>query len=167
MQIAVMQFRNKAKFFFSKGDALKTKTNSGFSLVELLVVIAILGIVSAVAIPGLLSWVPDYRLRSASRELHDNMQMARISAIKARQACYINFNSPGVNQYTVIQGAKTLKSIDLEEYGSNVQFSAAPARITFQFNGLADSTKTAEVTNNDKTYKATVFISGSIKLQES
>jgi prepilin-type N-terminal cleavage/methylation domain-containing protein len=71
---------------------VKTK---GFSLIELLILIAILGVLAGIAVPGFSVLLPDYRLRSAARDLQSNMQLAKIGAIKANSNWAIVFD-PGV-----------------------------------------------------------------------
>ena len=141
-------------------------TDKGFTIIEVLIVIVIIGVVSAVAIPNLISWVPEYRLRGASRDLYDNMQFARMSAIKAREDCYISFNTPSENQYSINTETETLKTVVLADYGSGITFSSAPETIRFQSNGLSDAENNVEITNSAATYQASVFISGSIKLDK-
>ncbi|MBW2105032.1 MAG: GspH/FimT family pseudopilin [Deltaproteobacteria bacterium] len=71
---------------------------NGFTLIELLVTFVILGIVTAIAIPGFARWLPNYRLKSAARELYANMQLARLQAVKENAHVVMLF-SPGNNSY--------------------------------------------------------------------
>ena len=41
------------------------RKNSGFTLIELMVVIALIVVLSAIAIPNYIAWLPKYRLNSA------------------------------------------------------------------------------------------------------
>lgn len=67
----------------------------GFSVIELLVAFVVLGIVAAIAIPGFSRWLPDYRLKSAARNLYSDMQLAKMGAIRANANWAIVFD-PGV-----------------------------------------------------------------------
>jgi prepilin-type N-terminal cleavage/methylation domain-containing protein len=147
---------------------LKNKSNKGFTVVELLTVMGIVGVLMAVALPGILSWIPEQRLKGAARELHDNLQFARIYAIKAGQDCYLDFNEPATGQYTLSLNAKVLKTADLSKHSNTLRFDSPPERIIFQSNGIsrANTTAVVRVTNNIKAYLATVYASGAVKLEK-
>ena len=145
---------------------MKKIKNRGFTVVELLVVVVILGVAGSVALPNVMSYMEAYRLRSASRELYGNMQLARISAIKAREDCYIAFNTPVTNKYQVYFNSKVLKTVNLRKHDKALSFSAAPEKVYFQANGMANGEADITVSNPDSNYTASVFFSGAIKLQQ-
>jgi len=113
---------------------------NGFTLIELLITFIILGILTSIAIPGFARWLPSYRLKSASRELYANLQLARLEAIKRNNFCSITY-STGPDQYTFSCIAKT---VTLSDYGSGVRFQGpggetfATATITFNSRGLSN-----------------------------
>jgi type II secretion system protein H len=74
-------------------DLLPMKKDKGFTLLEMLVVVAIIGIVSAIAVPNMFSFAAGMRLRSASRDLYSNFQMARIKAIRLNTRLAIRFTT--------------------------------------------------------------------------
>ena len=61
---------------------------------ELLTVIAIIGILSAFALPNIISWLPKYRLGSAARQILSNVEYARLAAIKENISIGIGINIP-------------------------------------------------------------------------
>ena len=69
--------------------------SSGFSLPEVITVMAIIGILSAISIPSIMSWLPNMRLKSAARDLYANMQKAKMGALKDNHEWAIFFTDPG------------------------------------------------------------------------
>ena len=106
---------------------------NGFTLIELLVTFVILGIVTAIAIPGFARWLPNYRLKSAARDVYSNMQLAKMGAIKANADWAIVFDT-GASRYLICsdKGADgswsntadntTEKTIILSDYESGVDY---------------------------------------------
>jgi type IV fimbrial biogenesis protein FimT len=64
----------------------------GFTLIELLMTFVILGIMVSIAIPGFSRWLPNYRLKSAARDVFSNFQLAKLTSIKRNSYCTITFN---------------------------------------------------------------------------
>jgi len=64
---------------------------AGFTLLELLIVIGVLSLVAAIAASSIISFLPNYRLKVATRDLMTNLQQARSEAIKRNQPCTVSF----------------------------------------------------------------------------
>jgi prepilin-type N-terminal cleavage/methylation domain-containing protein len=60
----------------------RTGADAGFSLVELLMVVGIIGIMVAVSIPAISSYIRNYRIRGAAAQVAGEFQTARARAIK-------------------------------------------------------------------------------------
>ena len=58
------------------------KNQSGVTLIEVVVVIALLGILAGFAYPNFKSWIPNYKLKAAARDLVSNFQRAKMEAVK-------------------------------------------------------------------------------------
>lgn len=61
---------------------LRRQAEAGFTLIELLVVVGIIGIMVAVAIPAIGSYIKNYRIRGAAAQVAAEFQTARARAIK-------------------------------------------------------------------------------------
>ena len=58
------------------------ENSKGFTLLEIIVVIAMIGIVAAIAVPGMTAWYENYQLKASARDLYNVMQRARSEAVK-------------------------------------------------------------------------------------
>ena len=87
----------------------------GFSLIEISVTVAVLGALVAIAIPNLLTWSANHRLRDAFSTLEGDLQLARLTAINRTSVVTLAFNQPSANKYTVFidngQGGGTARDL--------------------------------------------------------
>lgn len=132
---------------------LNRKRETGFTLMEILIVIALISVISVFAIPGIMSWMPDYRLKSAARDARSNFQKAKLAAIRERANCA--FWIGGTNDKYVVyvvsdnnqvpdNGEQVIAEVNLaDEYGDDGKFvsflddDGGPIEwIAFQPNGL-------------------------------
>ena len=106
------------------------RKDTGFSFLEVMVVMAIMAILSAIAIPGIIQWLPKHRVGVAARDVKTTLEFARSNAIKTNSAVTVNFD--WVNErLTVDSGGTTLRTrqmpgdVDLQDIdlGTPVTFS--------------------------------------------
>ena len=67
------------------------KNNSGLTLMELMTVIGIIGILSAIAIPNMISWRTNHQLNGTAREVLSTINGARLTAIKNNATVTVTF----------------------------------------------------------------------------
>ena len=46
------------------------RKKSGFTLIELIIVIGMISLLTSIAIPAVMKWLPNYRLKAAVRDLY-------------------------------------------------------------------------------------------------
>ena len=68
------------------------RNESGVTFYELVVVIGIIALLSSMAIPGFLSWLPKYRMSSAADEVLSTLQHAKLRAIRENDIVSVRFN---------------------------------------------------------------------------
>lgn len=116
------------------------RKDAGLTLMELMITIAIIGIISAIAIPNMIGWVPKYRLQNAASDLRGELQATRFRAIKENREFAIFFN-PATNDYRVVDSGLDrsiddprysnddfdIKTVNLGRYGSGVGYGNGSA----------------------------------------
>jgi len=107
---------------------------SGFTLYELLIVIAITAVLSAIAIPNFIKWLPKYRLGSAARSLLSAMQYSRLMAVKENVNVLVNFD-PGSNIYRIFADYDSDDDQDSDE--PTMRRGVMPAGISIAGTNLA------------------------------
>jgi len=161
--------------------------NPGFTVVELLVTIAMVALVTAIAVPNFIGWLPDYRLRAAARDLFSNFQKAKLTAIKQNVNTAVCFNSGGYVSF--VDTDIDFQKDGFEETVAQVQWadyqnvSVYPAAITFDKssgqpciafrptgipadNGGGFASGTAPISNtNDRTTRVIISQAGHIRIQ--
>jgi len=76
------------------------KNRKGFTLTEVVVTLSILGVMTAISVPSYISWLPRNRLQTSVRQIYDDMQLAKIRAVKDNRNACIQFY-PATETYTV------------------------------------------------------------------
>ncbi len=121
---------------------LATRRSAGFSLIELIVVIAIILVVSALAVPQVLTQLDTYGLRSTTGAVVGALQNARMQAIKDNRfytvrginvAANITANTPGVYVDSIGTGAANGSGNNVYDTGEAA--AAFPTNITFDTAG--------------------------------
>lgn len=121
---------NVSKFSTKRLNQGKT---SGFTLIEVMIALAIIGILSAIATPMILDWLPNMRVRAAARDLYSSMQKIRMEAVRSNHEWAIVFDPPNNsyqacsdpgadNNWTTLADNTVTDAIDLTTYGSGIAF---------------------------------------------
>jgi type IV fimbrial biogenesis protein FimT len=76
----------------------------GFTIAEVLVTISILAIMATISIPTFISWLPTHRLQTSARQIYDDLNLAKMEAVKRNTDVCIRFNM-GNNTYRVFVDA--------------------------------------------------------------
>ena len=127
----------------------KKRSERGFTVMELMVVVGLMAIISAIAMPSFISWLPSYRLSAGARQVAGDLQLARMKAISQNTTYRLNFISG--TQYRLEKDAGfTLES---GPFTLPVGITASPTGATseFQSRGTASATDDITLTNDGGT----------------
>ncbi len=158
------------------------KISSGFTLMELMVVIAIIGMMSGIAIPNIISWLPDYRLRSATRDIVSCLQEAKLRAVKENERVVVIFNQftesyiafvdsvPAGGNWaqdaieTVVRQQTMPAGVDIQSFPLTTSYT-----VGFNNRGLsASGADSIQMKNNKSNFtRITLNLAGSIRVQMS
>src|SRR4030042_829050 len=64
----------------------------GITLMELVIVMAIIAMGAVLMVPNIAGWLPNYRLRSATRDIVSTMRVAQIKAVTSNVDYRVSFN---------------------------------------------------------------------------
>ena len=130
------------------------RKNSGFTLMELMVGLAIIGVMTAIAVPNYLEWLPDNRLKDVARGIYGDMQLAKLNAIKEHKDWAIVFD-PTNKKYYVCSDKGTATSWALSNITDKkivpVKTVVFPNLSGIQF-GKGSATKDATTATNGQSF---------------
>ena len=114
----------------------------GFTLVEMMVVIALVAIISSVAAPGLRQFASGQRAKGITTDLMSDLLLARSEALKRNATVTVTPRSARWDLgWVVASGGVDI--VTREPAADVVQFSGAPAVISFNVNGRVSAPATA------------------------
>jgi Tfp pilus assembly protein FimT len=152
--------------------------DSGVILFELMTVVAIIAILSSIALPGFMSWLPNYRLRSASDELLSILWLSQKRAARENADVAIDFDfvndsyvvcivssdngtcDPGEQ---IVKRARMNPGIDLEDVDlGNFQFDRRGFPTDVANNPVSGN---LTISNGTQTRTINLTLAGSISIQ--
>jgi general secretion pathway protein H len=133
----------------------------GITLIELIVVMVIIAIGAVLIAPNIGAWLPNYRLRSATRDMVSTMRVAQMKAISNNLRYQISFdigNNSYILQYQNTGGA-WVNDGTVQTFPTGVQFNTTFGNIA---NFFPDSTSTNGnvILNNTKGTTKTIQLLG-------
>jgi len=163
------------------------RRDSGFTIIGLMIAIGIIAITIAVAVPNIIGWLPNYRLKSAARDLLSNFQRAKIEAVKRYRNVVIIFvpgpyqAGGGIGSYQVFvdnppnngvfdPGEFVLAQVTMPKNVSLYLTTFGGNTTGYTPRGLPWSNRWGAVeiqNNNSRFYRASLSSAGYVRLQTS
>ncbi len=153
----------------------KYKVSPGFSALELIVAVAILAVLTAVAIPNILNYLPKSRLNGAARVIAGDLAAARMAAVKQNCRAAVMFMSNGHSYYIWVdedndntQDDGEMKTRDLYPQFHDVVYDpdeSTALRIGFNSRGTGSGIGTFEIKNASGSKRIVVNLAGRIKIR--
>jgi len=138
------------------------KNQKGVTLLELIVVMVIIAIGTTLMAPGIGSWIPIYRLKSATRDIASTMRIAQMKAISNNLTYQISFDP--ANRSYILQyqdtGGGLVDDGDLQTLSNGFQLNTTFAGNIAMFR--PDLTITGGIVNiiNTKGSQKTIRLAG-------
>ena len=120
--------------------------NSGFTIIEMMVVISILTVMTSIAIPGFINWLPNYRLRSGVEDIQSTLQLARLKAINQNTSATVAFDINN-EKYSASVGGQQFRSGKMPA-GVNIDSVSGSGSVSFDSQGFASSAVNIVVENS-------------------
>jgi prepilin-type N-terminal cleavage/methylation domain-containing protein len=124
-----MKADSRPRFFSSSGHASRPRRTAGFSLIEVVMVVAILGVVTAIAIPNMVSARQGFRMRSATGTMSHRLGEARMESVKRNRQVDVTLDSATRTLTTTVTSAGVTTTIAGPEY--------LPGGVVFNLGGNA------------------------------
>jgi type II secretory pathway pseudopilin PulG len=102
--------------------------SKGVTLIELIVVFVIIALMAVLMVPNIGAWLPNYRLRSATRDVVSVMRTAQMMAVSNRLQYQVNFN--------VAPNCYILQRSNSGGFTPDGPLQGAPSGITINFDNL-------------------------------
>ena len=150
----------------------KTMNRRGITLMELIVVMAIIALGAVLMVPNIAGWLPNYRLRSATRDVVSSLRVAQMKAVASNVAYRVSFNN-GNNSYVIQRssGGLFLDEGGTQTLPSGVIFNGVSfgGNVFVSFNPNATASGGSAILRNSKGTQKTIIVSpttGRVRISE-
>lgn len=161
------------------GGYMKQINKKGVTLIELIVVMVIIAIGAVLLAPNIGAWLPNYRLRSATRDIVSTLRTANMKAVSTNLEYRVYFSS-GERKYWIERGNQSSNStnwVGTTDPGNPARDGAIndlPTGVTINFTGNIEfnpdstcNTQTLVLTNSKGKQSRITLVSSTGKVNVS
>ena len=138
---------------------------TGVTLIELIIVMAIIAIGATFLVPAIGSWIPNYRLKGAVRDIVSILRVAQMKAVSTNMEYRVKFNQSKGNyilQYRTTAGGSWINDGEEKKLPTGIQIAdLEPDDFEAQFNPNSTSSAGSIVLRNTKSIQKRITISSS------
>lgn len=138
---------------------------TGVTLLELIIVMVIIAIGATFIIPGIGSWIPHFRLKSATRDIVSILRVAQMKAVSTNMEYRVKFyQSEGsyILQYRTTAGGSWIDEGEKKKLPPGIQIAdLEPDDFEAQFNPNSTSSAGSIVVKNTKGSQRKITITSS------
>lgn len=143
----------------------------GVTLIELIVVMVIIAIGALLTAPNISSWLTNYRLRSATRDVVSIMRVAQLKAVSNHAPYQVIFDTAHDNYILKYQdtGGAWKSEGEIQTLPTGVKYNTTFAGNTITFSPNSRATEDGSITLNNTKGSTTVsvrMLTGRIKIGE-
>lgn len=130
----------------------------GVTLLELIIVMVIIAIGATLLVPGIGTWIPNYRLRGATRDVVSTLRTAQMRAISVNTDYQVRFPSATsyILEYQTTSG--WVAEGTQQNLPSGIEFISFPPLNRFLFNPNSTSTTGSLTLRNPKGSTRTISL---------
>ncbi len=143
----------------------------GVTLIELIVVMVIISIGAVLLDPNIGAWLPNYRLRSATRDIVSTLRTANMKAVSTNLEYRVQLDAGPPGRYWMERGNQSSNSTEWTQEGA---INDLPTGVTINFTGNIEfnpdstcNTQTITLTNSKGKQSRITLVSSTGKVNVS
>jgi type IV fimbrial biogenesis protein FimT len=143
----------------------KQMNQKGITLIELIVVMVIIAIGAALVVPNIGGWLPNYRLRSATKNIASTMRVAQMKAVSNNIEYRVAFNQGAgsyILQYRTTAGGPWIDEGTTQTLPTGIQiFDLDPDDFNAEFNSNSTASSGSITLQNTKKTQRKITVTSS------
>jgi len=107
----------------------RRRLERGFTLMEMMIVVVVIGLISAMAVPSFLSYMPKLKVKTTARDIVSQLRLARSKSVSERRPYGVQFDV-AKNCYTVFADTDNPAGMTFTVADSTIQVDTLEADVS-------------------------------------